>query len=92
MDSKKLLGNLTFGNFAVAVIAGVTVTYIGTAEAVIGFAFFGMAQLSIMLVFADLLDKKDFEPKILEWKECKVCGSEICVTYFDECSGCGEVI
>jgi len=94
MDSKKLLGNVTFGNFAVSMLAGVAVVCIGTAEAVIAYTFFGMAQFSAMLVFADLLDKKrsDFEPEILEWKECRFCDSEICVSYYSECSGCGEKV
>ena len=93
MEAKQLIQKLAVGNFIVTAAAGMAVTAFASEQAVILYALFSMAQLSAMFVTMNMLERKDnFEPEILEWQECQVCGSDVLVSYYDECSACGEIV
>ena len=93
MEAQKFIKKLAIGNFIITATAGLAVISFASDQAVILYALFSMAQLSAMFVTMNMLERKDnFEPEILEWQECQVCGSDVLVSYYDECSACGEIV
>ena len=93
MEAQQFIKKLAIGNFIVTATAGLAVISFASDQAVILYALVSLCQMSAMFVTLSALERKDdFEPEILEWKECNVCGSDVLVTYYDECSACGEIV